>query len=401
MQKDENYIAHCLLFQFHLGKSVTEAHDTLCKLYGQKVVKRSFCELYFERFRIGDTVFDENMEHEVSSDEDSESYFVPSKRKCLSTTHSSLSQRMPRVSNDILTDVLKYLSRRRLSELEEVNTVLWNISQHCIPTVHTIQTVHIYQKEEFFVYLPDNREDVTEPEDVTEVIKSASLKFIRFNRLKLDQAWDDELYDPSEKSQNKGVIPERLYFSKLKPALSEATVVWKLSRLLQSGIFGLTCKYLKECASVHLNMSPFGADDSHGDVYYKNRRLITEQRRGYTAPALVSLLRANVTNLYINMVDDFNGIEINNLIDEMKKDFQKAVKEKCFVVTVEYDYCPTYFQSYEPPPEFCLYNETTGEELRLIMNNIDNLFLYGIRSGRFLSPYIREKRRREGRMVSK
>ncbi|KAI1721947.1 histone-lysine N-methyltransferase SETMAR-like [Ditylenchus destructor] len=97
MQKDENYIAHCLLFQFHLGKSVTEAHDTLCAFYGKKVVKRSICEQYFERFRTGDTVFDEFMEYEASSDEDPENYFVPTKIRRLHTIHNvHLSQHVPR-----------------------------------------------------------------------------------------------------------------------------------------------------------------------------------------------------------------------------------------------------------------------------------------------------------------
>ncbi|KAI1697928.1 hypothetical protein DdX_18203 [Ditylenchus destructor] len=102
---------------------------------------------------------------------------------------------------------------------------------------------------------------------------------------------------------------------------------------------------------------------SRNDVYFNH--FITQQKCGYTAPALVRLLRANVTDLYINMVDEFNKVDINHLIDELKKEFQNAVEKKCFVVTVD---SYNFFRSNEPPSEFCIQNETTDEELRLIQN---------------------------------
>ncbi|KAI1697929.1 putative histone-lysine N-methyltransferase SETMAR-like [Ditylenchus destructor] len=198
MQKDEKYIAHALLLQFHLDKSVTEAHDTLRALYGREAVKRSTCEQYFQRFRAGDTTFVECFDYDTSSDEDSED-FVPTKiRRMFASRNASSSQRKPRISIDILADILKHLSRRRLSELEEVNTILRHTSQHRISNVHAIQSVRIYQKDDFAAYLPGNWENVTE------TIKCSSLKFIRFKRVELDQAFNDETYDPLDEAQNKG-----------------------------------------------------------------------------------------------------------------------------------------------------------------------------------------------------
>uniref|UniRef100_A0A915DQH1 Mos1 transposase HTH domain-containing protein n=1 Tax=Ditylenchus dipsaci TaxID=166011 RepID=A0A915DQH1_9BILA len=94
------------------------------------------------------------------------------------------------------------------------------------------------------------------------------------------------------------------------------------------------------------------SDDSHSDVYIKNCELIAQNKCGYNAKTILKLLEGNLEELYINKVDDFNGCEIDTLIEQCKKNFESADQPKKYIVIIRAEDCPEYCMSYEPPAAF-------------------------------------------------
>uniref|UniRef100_A0A915DHF5 Mos1 transposase HTH domain-containing protein n=1 Tax=Ditylenchus dipsaci TaxID=166011 RepID=A0A915DHF5_9BILA len=120
MECDKNHLAHCLLYEFHKGSSAIEACESLKKAYGSQITKESSCRHWFQQFRSGETCL-QQLFWSDTDESDEEEVSVPTKIRKICSDHATTSLCL---SIDVLTDVLKYFPRKRLGELEEVNSVM-------------------------------------------------------------------------------------------------------------------------------------------------------------------------------------------------------------------------------------------------------------------------------------
>ncbi|XP_045455416.1 myrosinase 1-like [Melitaea cinxia] len=54
MQTDKLFIRHCIRYEFHQGKSVRKACESICSVLGDNIVSKSTCEYGYKRFKEGD-----------------------------------------------------------------------------------------------------------------------------------------------------------------------------------------------------------------------------------------------------------------------------------------------------------------------------------------------------------
>lgn len=54
MQTDKLFIRHCIRYEFHQGKSVRKACESICSVLGDNIVSKSTCEYWYKRFKEGD-----------------------------------------------------------------------------------------------------------------------------------------------------------------------------------------------------------------------------------------------------------------------------------------------------------------------------------------------------------
>ena len=54
METDNLFIRHCIRYEFHQGKSVRKACESICSILGDNIVSKSTCEYWYKRFQKGD-----------------------------------------------------------------------------------------------------------------------------------------------------------------------------------------------------------------------------------------------------------------------------------------------------------------------------------------------------------
>ena len=54
MEIDKLFIRHCIRYEFHQGKSVRKACESICSVLGDNIVSKSTCEYWYKRFQAAD-----------------------------------------------------------------------------------------------------------------------------------------------------------------------------------------------------------------------------------------------------------------------------------------------------------------------------------------------------------